>query len=137
MTNRYHSAPVGGAGYFGTFDGDQELSDQGTIARLNEQARTIAELRAELLTRAEKDAEDTHRLQRYCDGIRTQLDEARGHIAALFYACDEAHVTLFHYDLVRQPNGVDWEPVDEMREKLIRQLWQSILLIAPERQPSS
>ena len=40
----------------------------------------------------------------------------------LLAACDEFHALLWHYDLVRQPNGVDWGDEDELRRGWIERL---------------
>jgi hypothetical protein len=59
------------------------------------------------------------------EAAREALATAEEHIGALVGACDEAHQVLWHYDLVRQPNGVDWEPVAELQARLIAQLEQT------------
>lgn len=49
----------------------------------------------------------------------------------LLEAVHAAHELLFHYDLARQENGVDWGPVEELRQKAIDQLWGAITAAQP------
>lgn len=52
---------------------------------------------AEILVRAEKDAEDTHRLQRYCNQIFMELQAARAYIQYTYtaYHSDANQVELW------------------------------------------
>lgn len=59
--------------------------------------------------------------------MRTELDEARHLIDALHDACTEAHALLWHYNIVRQPNGVEWGPVEILKAEQIDQLWNAIV----------
>lgn len=51
---------------------------------------------------------------------------------ALLGAAHDAHTLLWHYDLVRQPNGVIWGPVEMLRAEQIESLWHAITLTQPE-----
>lgn len=59
-------------------------------------------------------------------------DAKQAVIDVLLDACHQAHETLYHYDIVQQPNGVDWGPVEMLRAKLIDELWSAITLAQPE-----
>jgi hypothetical protein len=48
----------------------------------------------------------------------------------LLDACQEAHA-LYHYDLAQKPNGVDWGPVEMLREEMIDKLWTAIITAVP------
>lgn len=40
----------------------------------------------------------------------------------LLSVCHELHALLWHYDLARQPNGVDWGSPNELKEEYIKKL---------------
>lgn len=51
--------------------------------------------------------------------------------AALLEAAHVAHELLFHYDLMRQENGVDWGPVEMLRQEALDKLWHAITTAQP------
>ncbi len=59
--------------------------------------RENADLRAELLSRAKKDAEDTHRLQTYCDSLFVENADLRARMAALVEACEATAAFIESY----------------------------------------
>lgn len=65
-------------------------------------------------------------------GLIEKVEELAAQHAAPLDACRAAHSALYHHDLVRQHNGVDWGDVDALRLSLIDQLWRAICLAQPE-----
>ena len=51
---------------------------------------------------------------------------------ALLAALHEAHELLFHYNLTRQPNGVDWGPVEMLKAEALDKMWSAIIQAQPE-----
>ncbi len=61
------------------------------------------------------------------DDLAARLEQTTRERDALLATCEKAHELLYHYDLVQQPNGVDWGPAEQLRADMVAMLWYALV----------